>query len=827
MNVFRRWTTTFFAGTALVAAILAWIVFAPVKLGGQAGYVIINGNSMEPGLHTGDLVVVRQAQEYQAGDAVLYWNVELKRYVFHRIIGIQLDRYIFQGDHNGWVDTYQPTLDELVGVWWFTIPKLGTTVIWMRAILLAVLIAAGLGGIYVAFFSKPSKQKKSKNQGSQIDWLTAVKEWATRNFSASSPIRALSAAIKPKPTEPPAGQPQGAEIKDLNNLVEAGFFLLGLLAVGSLVLAIFAFSNPLNRLVTTNVPYRHTGVYSYTATAPTGVYDAPKVQSGDPVYLKLTCQINLSFDYRLAAEQVQDVKGSYQLTARIMDRTSGWTRTIPLQPVQLFTGESFSTQAPVDLCQVQTIVDEMQKQTGVTPNTYSLVISPQVVTEGLVKGLAVKDPFAPELTFQLDHVQAYLVRMDSKQDPLKPFQDGLVSDAHSEANTLKIFGLALKVAGARALAVMGLLIALLGLAWLGVMISRTAHHDKETFVRMKYGSLLVNVLPGARPFLASAVDVASVDDLARLAERNNAMILHEVQGKMHLYRVEGDQVTYRYTMMDGPEGLDIEKQAGAVGPLDLQQAIERDEFKVYYQPIVSLLDEKIIAVEALLRWQHPTNGLISAKDFIEVAETTGLIDRMGEWMLQSACAQLTEWRQAGNPLRLAVNFSRRQLEKDPAGIIARVLVKTGLSPAALQVEIGEESLLDESGAILTNLVRLKDLGVHISVDGFSGHSSIKTLKQLPVDSIKIDRMVIEKLNQPEDVEYVQGIISAALEQGLNVVAKGVETEQQLNFLRSQLCLQAQGYLIARPAPAQELSELLQNYPTHASVDGKPGKRRVK
>ncbi|NTU74759.1 MAG: EAL domain-containing protein, partial [Anaerolineaceae bacterium] len=439
------------------------------------------------------------------------------------------------------------------------------------------------------------------------------------------------------------------------------------------------------------------------------------------------------------------------------------------------------------------------------------VIDPRIEIAGTLSGIELKTSFRPELVFQFDKVQIYMVQNDPEVDPLAPVMEGFITNQYITANTLKIFALTLTVAGARSLTVLGLLISLGALLLLSFVVASIGGTSKETLVRMKYGSLLVDVQPRSLELDKPAVEVVSVDDLAKLAERNNAMILHEIQGYVHTYLVEGDQITYRYTLNEGPEGQTVLDSDPSISSFNLRQGIERGEFKVYYQPIVSLLDEKIIAVEALMRWQHPQNGLISAKDFIRAAESTGLIDTLGEWMLQVACAQLKEWRADGNPLRLSVNFSRRQLEKDPAQIIARVLTKTGLTADALQIEIPEDSLTVNPKHILANLARLKELGVNISVDGFSGQSSLSSLHELPIDSIKIDRLVIDKVNRPEDAEYIQGIISAALEQGLNVVAEGVETEEQMSFLRSQLCTQAQGYLIARPAPAQELTELLSSH----------------
>jgi EAL domain-containing protein (putative c-di-GMP-specific phosphodiesterase class I) len=305
------------------------------------------------------------------------------------------------------------------------------------------------------------------------------------------------------------------------------------------------------------------------------------------------------------------------------------------------------------------------------------------------------------------------------------------------------------------------------------------------------------------------VDVVDIDDLVRLAERNNTVVLHEVKGWLHTYLVEADQVTYRFILNAALENPDLLiRQNSHISAFNLQQGIDNAEFRIYYQPIVSILDKKILAVEALLRWERPHNGMVAAKDFILQAETTGLIDILGEWVLQEASKQVKEWRKNGLPLRLVVNFSRRQIEMNPAHLISHVLEQTGMDLDDLQIEISETCLLKDPDLIYSNLTELQKMGVHLSVDGYTGISSLTNLKQIPFESIKIDGSLIKQLDQPLGAEYVQAIISAVLDRGLNVVAEGVENHFQMNMLRSQYCSQAQGYLIAHPSPAAEMTIML-------------------
>jgi diguanylate cyclase (GGDEF)-like protein/PAS domain S-box-containing protein len=247
--------------------------------------------------------------------------------------------------------------------------------------------------------------------------------------------------------------------------------------------------------------------------------------------------------------------------------------------------------------------------------------------------------------------------------------------------------------------------------------------------------------------------------------------------------------------------------------ISLHRALERQELLLYYQPQVNIITEKVCGMEALLRWQHPELGLVSPGKFIPLAEETGLIIPIGEWALKTACTQNKAWQMAGlTPVRMSVNLSPRQFQQATlVATVDQILQETELEPQWLELEITETSLLQDIQFARVALLKLAKMGVHISMDDFgTGYSSLGYLKQLPFDTLKIDQCFVRDLyNKPED----RAIISAAITLGqgfnLRVIAEGVETQQQLELLRSLNCKEMQGYWFSRPLSAEDATQFLQ------------------
>jgi diguanylate cyclase (GGDEF)-like protein/PAS domain S-box-containing protein len=264
------------------------------------------------------------------------------------------------------------------------------------------------------------------------------------------------------------------------------------------------------------------------------------------------------------------------------------------------------------------------------------------------------------------------------------------------------------------------------------------------------------------------------------------------------------------------ELFDTEMHTRAVALLqlesELRRAIEREEFAVHYQPIVSLVTGRITGVEALLRWQHPERGLVLPGDFMSLAEETGLIIPIGEGLLRAASAQTTAWHAMGHShLRVLVNFSARQFQdQHMLDLIRRVLTETGLPPAALQLEITETVAMQDGERSRATLKHLNAMGVQLAIDDFgTGYSSLTYLKRFPLQALKIDRSFVRHLTEnPDDAAITACITALAHRLDLKVIAEGVETEAQLAFLRGQGCDEAQGHLFSRPVPAAECTRLL-------------------
>jgi diguanylate cyclase (GGDEF)-like protein/PAS domain S-box-containing protein len=242
----------------------------------------------------------------------------------------------------------------------------------------------------------------------------------------------------------------------------------------------------------------------------------------------------------------------------------------------------------------------------------------------------------------------------------------------------------------------------------------------------------------------------------------------------------------------------------------LHRALERDEFVVHYHPMVEIATGRVVGAEALVRWNHPDQGLIQPEEFIPLAEETQLIVPIGAWVLRTAITQMKAWHDAGHAwLRVAVNLSPRQFQdKELVSTVEDVLARTGFPPQFLDLEITESTAMQNAELTLAILTRLKEMGIRISIDDFgTGYSSLSYLKRFPIDTVKIDQDFVRDLT-PDDAAIITAVISMARALNLRVIAEGVETEEQLAFLRREQCGEMQGFLYSHPLPAAEFEQAL-------------------
>lgn len=309
-------------------------------------------------------------------------------------------------------------------------------------------------------------------------------------------------------------------------------------------------------------------------------------------------------------------------------------------------------------------------------------------------------------------------------------------------------------------------------------------------------------LDGHEVVVSASVGISVLSDATLDAD---ALISQADMAKQHAKHLGGDNFQFYTESLRAStlERLQLENQ--------LRKAIEEEQLMVYYQPKLCLLSGHLHAAEALVRWQHPQWGMVPPGEFIGLAEETGLIAPIGEFVLRHACRQAREWLQEGLEVRVSVNLSVYQLRQGKlVSLVRQVLEETGLAPHQLELELTESQLLDSVEHIISTFEQLHALGVKLAIDDFgTGYSSLSYLKRLPVDYVKIDQAFIRGLHEgSQDAAITRAIIALSRSLGLKVVAEGVETAEQLAFLREQECDEAQGYLISRPVPEPEFRQMI-------------------
>lgn len=340
-------------------------------------------------------------------------------------------------------------------------------------------------------------------------------------------------------------------------------------------------------------------------------------------------------------------------------------------------------------------------------------------------------------------------------------------------------------------------IARLGGDEFAIILDEIKHIKDVAIISQKMMNLLADpmLVDSYELFLTSSVGISifpndgdNVEGMMKCADA--AMTRAKEQGKNNyqFYTVDMNTRAFEFLLLES----------------SLRKALTQEELVIYYQPQFDLDGDKLLGAEALLRWNHPERGLMDPDDFIPLAEETGLIEQIGEWVLLNACRQNMAWQKEGYPpMRIAVNISARQFrQRNIVEMVNNVLKQTMLAPEYLELELTESLVMHNAAKTIETLKKLKEMGVFLSIDDFgTGYSSLSYLKYFPIDTLKIDRSFVKNLDtDPNDAMIASSVIALAHSLDLTVIAEGVENEKQLEFLRAQNCDSIQGYLYGRPLP---------------------------
>jgi signal peptidase I len=499
--------------TALVAVIGLWYELAPAKLGGSHEYAVVDGISMNPKLHAGDLVLLHPSAHYEVGDVVGYHNLQLGRLVLHRIVGKTGDRYVFKGDNNNFLDSYHPTQEQLVGRLSFSVPKIGGFFTWLHApnhaaisVAIVAFLLLGSGGAGVARHRRRHGRRRTK--------------------LAPAPNPVVGRALL-----------TGAALT-------AGVFGL---------LLLIAASHGTTSTVDTPGAYVQQGAYAYSARVePNSLYPSGRVTTGQTIFTRLVDQVATSFDYRFVSALPHTVSGNARLDATLHSST-GWTKKLRSRSLA-FHGDHALLSGSLDVRSLQREVVQYSKLTGIGNDSFTVVLTPGIDISGTVDGKAVSDTFAPTpLTFALDGYSLRLQQTATSAQPgatattdvMHPSEPGVMPQR--KAASIKLLVANAHVTTARWIGIVGLALAAL-LALAGLVLAGRNEDDELAKIRRLGGALLVPVSsPPAAP-AGGYVDVANFDSLAHIARSYQLMILHHQRGDAHSFYIDDDGSIYRYSV---------------------------------------------------------------------------------------------------------------------------------------------------------------------------------------------------------------------------------------------------------------------------------------
>ncbi len=517
MRLHNPLTRPLVAAVVMISMAVLWNFLAPTQFGGRASYVIIAGASMEPSLQSGDLVIARQANAYTIGDVVTYTHPYVGP-VIHRIIDTEGPTFVLQGDNNDWIDSYQPAQDEILGKAWITIPMAASILQSLRSPPGLSLLSIAVGFIVLATLTTGDKGEEHQ------------------------------AAIMKRI----AGLPQS--LSKLHN-TDGWLFVLGTVLLGSILLGAVAFANPRFEMVQIDIPYQHEGKFSYHATGGSEVYDYGRVETGDPVFLALVKEITLDFNYKLSSTAEVTSAGEYKLSLELSE-PNGWHRRLELVPPTSFSGTSFSTSTTIDLNAILALVRSLEEKTGYSRPHYDVHIIPSININASLAGHPIAERFSPPLIFKLDMHQLYLdgsSPLEEGADPVHPVELKMQPEFQPIPATVTILGIELMVDAARWIASLAFILSALGIIAIFYPITQAWRRGESTRISVRYPELILGVDKHPNINKGQVVEVSSFDDLARLAESKNMLILHHQAKTIHTYWLQIEDVVYRYKLEEAQQ----------------------------------------------------------------------------------------------------------------------------------------------------------------------------------------------------------------------------------------------------------------------------------
>lgn len=509
-------------GLAVLGA--GWFFLAPPALGGGTSYVITDGISMQPRFHTGDLALVRPASVYRVGDIAAYHNRQLHRIVLHRIVAISHGRYIFKGDNNSWRDPEQVSRVQLIGSLWVAVPGLGgklqsfhsPATMAIMAGLATLLLFSGAGA--------RAHRRRRRRRGPEPKWV-------------------------PAKTHPPTARIGGSY----------GAVAVALLALAACAgLAIAAWSTPSRRTVPTQERYRQSGSFSYTASTIQGaVYDTSQATTGQPIFTRLAGPVQVRFAYALRSRLADGVRGTASLSA-VVSSQNGWTRTIPLDGPTPFAGRQVAVAGVLHLRRLEQLLQRVASATALPGESFTLTLVPRVHVGGTMAGQRFRAAYAPQLPFTLTPYELSPLLPGSPTGAVPapaasvaafhPSSAGSVTLATRTAVSLGPKRLGVPVAVARIALALGLVASLAAVLLAVRLLRRAREADEPTRIGARYGESIVTVVHSSLGRHTDLVQVKSIEELARIAERYESMIIHEQTDLGHAYLVADGTTLYAYLL---------------------------------------------------------------------------------------------------------------------------------------------------------------------------------------------------------------------------------------------------------------------------------------